>query len=286
MNRNFAVIGHPIGHTMSPFLNARLFEAAGKPASYAAGDIPPESLSSAMEELRRLDGFNITIPHKQAIIPFLDELDEKARLFGSVNTVKNENGRLTGHTTDGAGFRFALKSAGIPLSGNLLVLGAGGVSRVMALEGLLEGCRVFIAARRAEQAEALAGELLNACGKRAEPFPLGEAERFSEDRGLVFDLAVNGTPLGMYPKEGESPLTAGALRRCRAVFDAVYNPRETRLLQLAKEAGAKTAGGMAMLVGQAAEAHRIWDGSRYGTEELLALCAEAEKEMRRLFGGN
>jgi shikimate dehydrogenase len=286
MSRNFAVIGHPIGHTMSPFLNARLFEAAGKPASYTAKDISPDILSRSIEELRQLDGFNITIPHKQAIIPLLDGLDEKARLFGSVNTVKNGGGRLTGYTTDGAGFRFALKSAGIPLSGNLLVLGAGGVSRVMALEGLMEGCRVYIAARRMEQAQALAADLLKACGKKAEAFPLNETERFAESQGLTFDLAVNGTPLGMYPKEGESPLGPGGFRRCKAVFDAVYNPRETRFLQLAEETGIQTAGGMAMLVGQAAEAHRIWDGSHYETGDLLTLCREAENEMKRLFGGN
>ena len=286
MERTFAVIGHPIGHTMSPFLNTRLFDLAQKPASYTAQDIAPASLTDAINSLRELNGFNITIPHKQAIIPLLDGLDEKARLFHSVNTVKNENGRLIGYTTDGAGFRFALESTGIPLSGNLLVLGAGGVSRVMAMEGLMEGCRVYVAARRPQQAESLAAELYVACGKKAVPLSLSEVEKFAGQHKLIFDLAVNGTPLGMYPKTGDSPLNLDTLRLCRAVFDAVYNPRETRFLQLAEEAGAKTAGGMAMLVGQAAEAHRIWDGSRYSIQTLQNLCLEAEKEMHRLFKGD
>lgn len=285
MNRNFCVIGHPIGHTMSPFLNARLFEMAGKPALYTAKDIPSEQLPSSMEHLRLLSGFNVTIPHKPAIIPLLDDLDKKARLFGSVNTVKNESGRLKGYTTDGAGFRFALESAGVSLSGNLLVLGAGGVSRVIALEGLLAGCQVFLAARRPEQAESLAKEMDKASGKKAAVIPLEGLEAYAKEKALTFDLAANGTPLGMYPKTETCPLQPPLLRRCKIVFDSVYNPRRTRLLQLAQEAGAKTIEGMAMLVGQAAEAHKIWDGSVYSTTQLLALCAEAEEEMQRIFAG-
>ena len=104
--RSFAVIGHPIGHTMSPFIHNKLFALSNGcgAVSYHALDISPEELESSMPRLREFSGFNITIPHKQAIIPHLDNLDAKAAFFHSVNTVKNENGRLTGYTTDGAGF--------------------------------------------------------------------------------------------------------------------------------------------------------------------------------------
>ena len=159
MDRKFAVIGHPIGHTMSPFLNARLFSLSGLPAQYTSRDIAPESLPDSLGFFRSLQGFNVTIPHKQAIIPFLDELDPSARNIQSVNTVKQVNGRLIGYTTDGAGFRFALENAGIPLKGNVLILGAGGVSRVMALEALEAGCRLTIAARNSEKAQSLASQL-------------------------------------------------------------------------------------------------------------------------------
>ena len=134
---NFAVIGHPIAHTMSPFIHSCLFSLAGYgAASYRVMDIAPEDLESFLPRLRELSGFNITIPHKQAIIPYLDDLDKKAAFFHSVNTVKNENGRLIGFTTDGAGFTKALESAGVSLSGRIAILGAGGVSRVMAFEAL------------------------------------------------------------------------------------------------------------------------------------------------------
>lgn len=283
MKRQFTVIGHPIGHTMSPFLNRRLFELAGKPADYTCRDIEPKELSSALPSLKELEGWNVTIPHKQAILPLLDELDEKASLFRSVNTVKNEGGRLKGYTTDGDGFRFALETAEIPLRGKVLILGAGGVSRVMALESLLAGCQVTVAARSPEKAQKMAEELLAASGRRASVLSLRQLE---EDAGrLSFDLAANGTPLGMYPHPCGTPVSLSVLSSCACVFDAVYNPAETLLLRQARQTGARIAGGMSMLVGQAAAAHAIWDGSFYAKEELLCLCEEAQKEMHRIFGG-
>ncbi len=282
MDRKFAVIGHPIGHTMSPFLNARLFSLSGLPAQYTSRDIAPESLPDSLGFFRSLQGFNVTIPHKQAIIPFLDDLDPSARNIQSVNTVKQVNGRLIGYTTDGAGFRFALENAGIPLKGNVLILGAGGVSRVMALEALEAGCRLTIAARNPEKAQSLASQL-PASSEEITVLSLETLEK--APRSFSFDLAVNGTPVGMHPHPDASPLGKEAISRCAAVFDAVYNPGETLFLQLAKSGGAKTAGGMPMLVGQAAAAHKIWDGAQYSTQVLQQLCLEAEEEMKRIFGG-
>ncbi|HBQ45543.1 MAG TPA: shikimate dehydrogenase, partial [Ruminococcaceae bacterium] len=145
--KNFAVIGHPVGHTMSPFIHARLFALCGVRARYGALDIPPESLAASLPRLRALDGCNVTIPHKRAILPLLDGVDKKAAAAGSVNTVKSEGGRLTGFTTDGEGFRRALEAAGIPLRGKVTVLGAGGAARACAFEAALAGCRVTVAAR-------------------------------------------------------------------------------------------------------------------------------------------
>lgn len=284
---HFAVIGHPIAHTMSPFIHKRLFALGnGYPAvDYGVIDLAPEALAASMPRLRELCGFNITIPHKQAIIPYLDDLDEKAAFFHSVNTVKNENGRLTGYTTDGAGFTKALESAGVPLTGRIAILGAGGVSRVMAFEALdaAQEPDITFAAREHSlpAAQALCNELqqvLQTQGRKGR-FSVARLDALSGN----FDLLVNGTPVGMYPHADASPVSAGVLAHCAAVFDAVYNPDETMLLRLAKENGAKTVGGMRMLVCQAAAAQEIWYGATFREADIDALCREAVEEMERIF---
>ena len=285
--RSFAVIGHPIGHTMSPFIHNKLFALSNGcgAVSYHALDISPEELESSMPRLRKLCGFNITIPHKQAIIPHLDNLDAKAAFFHSVNTVKNENGRLTGYTTDGAGFTKALESAGVPLTGRIAILGAGGASRVMAFEALdaAQEPDITIAAREHSlpAAQALCNELEQVLQNQGRKGRLSVARLDALSGG--FDLLVNGTPVGMYPHADASPVSAGVLAHCAAVFDAVYNPDQTMLLRLAKENGAKTVGGMRMLVGQAAAAHEIWYGATFRESDIDALCREAVEEMERIF---
>ena len=149
MSKHYAVIGHPIGHTMSPFIHKRLFELAGVDADYTQLDIAPESLEKEFHQsLAKLDGYNITIPHKQSIIPFLDELDEKAKMYGSVNTVLNRGGKTKGFTTDPDGFLKAIDAAGIKLDGRIMILGCGGVARTMAYEIALMGKPFEFAVRR------------------------------------------------------------------------------------------------------------------------------------------
>ncbi len=288
----FAVIGHPLAHTMSPFIHTHLFAlsgyhgacstdgATGTGNKYGARDIAPEALADVISELRLLSGFNITIPHKQAIIPYLETLDAKAAFFHSVNTVKNENGNLIGYTTDGAGFCRALEGAGVSLSGHTVVLGAGGAARVLAFEAALSGGRVTVAAR----AHSLdAAKLL--CKDLNEKVPGANACACLMDQieGPV-DLLANATPVGMYPRIGECPVTEEVIRQCACVFDAVYNPGETGLLKLARRCGVKTVGGMSMLVWQAAEAHKIWYGADFSNEDIDRLCAQAEFEMKKQFG--
>lgn len=285
-----AVIGHPIGHTMSPFIHRRLFALEGVPVSYQVLDVP--DLPAALPALRELDCFNITIPHKGAILPFLDRVDEKARLFGSVNTVQVEAGRMTGYTTDGPGCRKALENHGLSLSGELLLLGNGGAARAIAFEAAEQraGARLTIACREQSlpKARALCGELASyarslgdgAFSARALSYPQLEAE------GSRYSLLLNATSVGMLPRPGESPVPAGVVRRCAVVFDAVYNPARTRLLRLAEEAGVPTVGGMEMLVYQAVAAHELWFGASFRPEDVAALCRDAQAELARLFPGN
>lgn len=296
IQRKFAVIGHPIGHSMSPFLNCRLFALSNVSADYETLDIPPEKLRQSLSQLRLLDGFNVTIPHKQNIIPLLDSVDAKAAYFGSVNTVKNENGLLVGYTTDGMGFRYALDCAGISLNGRVLVLGCGGVSRVMAYEiaSVSPNPEITLVTRESslQKAEALRGELerhlvqlkKSGCIKittfsrlTEETFALGTSHKGS------YNLLVNGTSVGMFPNITACPIDKIVIQRCQAVFDAVYNPNETVLLKTAKQYGIPVVHGIDMLVGQAAEAHRIWDGATYSERDLRQLRTDALIQMEKLF---
>lgn len=277
--RKFAVIGHPIGHTMSPFIHQRLFALDGYRVDYQVFDIPPEQLRDKVEkELSRLDGYNITIPHKQAIIPLLDRLSEKASLYQSVNTVKN--GTVSqGYTTDPEGFVKALQNAGIPLAGRVVILGCGGVARVMAYEAAQAGCRVTIATRPSGEERA---KRLIADARAAAPGGEFAWCRLEEVEGDI-DLLVNGTPVGMFPKTEGMPVEKKVLERTRNLFDSVYNPGKTMLMKYAEACGSRVLGGMSMLVWQAVASHQIWDGSVYRPSDIEGIIREAQEEMARKF---
>lgn len=282
----FAVIGHPIGHTMSPFIHTRLFSLSGLSPAYSVLDVPV--LADAVTALRQLNGFNITIPHKTAILPFLDEVSEKALCFGSVNTVKNENGRLCGYTTDGIGCLKALGRAGLDFSGRVLLLGNGGAARAIAFEAVLTASTPILdlAVRPAslEKAEALKGELLALCNKLLKPAQIRVLSYDAlEKEEYFYDLLLNTTSVGMYPNANAAPVGESVLSRCSAVFDAVYNPGETALLRLAKSLGTHTIGGMGMLVCQAAAAHEIWYGAKFDDSAIEQLILDAQRETTRLF---
>lgn len=279
---HYAVIGHPIGHTMSPFIHEQLFRLTGEDADYAVFDIAPEELYEKEKELlSRLNGYNVTIPNKRAILPLLDELDGKAKLYGSVNTVKNGSKKV-GSSTDPVGFTMALKSEGIPLSGQVVVLGAGGVSRIMACEAGLSGCQLTIATREKSVADAqkLAQDVEALTGHPVQTCLLSEiSQKFQS-----IDLMVNGTSVGMYPHADAMPVAEEAVLRCKAIFDAVYNPEATRLLQCGAAHGIKVLGGMSMLVWQAAEAQRIWTGAEFREEDVQKIIRAASEEMAKRFG--
>ena len=278
--KNFALIGHPVGHTMSPFIHSRFFALCGENARYGVLDIPPEELASSGTRLRELNGFNITIPHKRAVIPFLDACSPKATEFGSVNTVKNESGRLVGYTTDGTGFRLALEAAGTRLAGKVTVLGAGGAARAIAFEAVHAGAEVTVAAREHSFS---AAERLCADLRAAVPGSHVFADRIAGLRGKR-DLLVNATPAGMYPNADACAASEDLVAGSACVFDAVYNPGQTKLLALAKQCGKKAVGGIGMLVGQAAAAQEIWFGVHFSDEVLRRLCEEASFEMKKKFG--
>lgn len=278
----FCVIGHPLGHSMSPFIHDRLFALSGRAASYGAQDIPPEALADELPRLlEHAEGVNVTIPHKQAVIPLLDRLYGRAELYRSVNTIAvTPEGRL-GYNTDADGFLHALQGGGVPLAGRVALLGCGGVGRTFACEAALAGCEIVNAVREADLA---AGEALREYVLALKPGTSCTLTTLDRLEG-PFDLLINATPVGMYPHADASPVAAALLHDVKAVFDAVYNPGRTRLLAEAEKAGCRTVGGMAMLVWQAAAAHTIWYGARFTDADIAQLIADADAEMWRRYGG-
>lgn len=267
-----------MGHTMSPFIHNKLFKISGTEAEYSAMDISPEDFGKNFPRIKELSGCNLTIPHKSAVIPFLDSLSPEARLFGAVNTVKFGE-KAVGYNTDCTGFLKAIESADIPLKGKVLLLGNGGAARMMAFESAKAGCELTVGVRESGilKAEKIKSEIENAFKGAAVKIALTEKTDES------FNLLLNATPCGMFPNTGVMPLSDTLLSKCENVFDCIYNPKETLLLKKAKANGSETGDGMPMLVWQAAEAQRIWNGVSFSEDEINAVAEEATAEMERIF---
>lgn len=278
MKKHFAVIGYPLEHTMSPFIHNRMLSLNNLQGEYEAILTPPENLKDTVIRLKKYDGFNITIPHKEAMLALVDELDASALTYGAVNTVAKKGNKLVGYSTDAEGFSAALALESIPLSGKVLILGCGGVSRTIATECLIRGCEVTLAARKQSMHKAfsLRDDLKTRLHKNTSCIAI-------EDICDSYDLAVNGTPVGMYPKTNESVLNENQLKNIKYVFDSVYNPENTALVKLARSLGITAISGMGMLVMQAGKAEYYWYGASFKNEDMKQLIADANNEMRRLF---
>ena len=275
----FAVIGCPIKHTMSPFINKRLFELDNVDADYEVYEV--EKIENDIEMLKKLNGFNITIPHKKDIIPYLDFIGEKARLCGSVNTVLIKDNKLYGTSTDGIGMRLSLESHGLSFKGKILLLGNGGAARAVAYEALDYADELIIAARNLDNAEKLKEELIkNHNNKNVNTCLLFN---IPSDK---YDLIINTTSVGMYPNPDFSPIDEDVIKNAKAVYDAVYNPHETLFIKKAKSLGVKAVHGMEMLVNQAAAAHSFWlgeDFKPYSDADIKKLTEDSVSEMNRHF---
>lgn len=278
--KKYTLIGHPLGHSMSPFIHDRLFKLKGREVSYSLTDISPEDLNSKKEYLKsEFVGYNITIPHKVAVIPFIDKMDTSALRYNSVNCVANTQEGSVGYNTDCYGFLNSLKMNNISLDGKVLLLGCGGVGRMMAIESLLHGATLTIAI--IEEARDMCNTLL---AELNEKFPNVKVEvvLMSKITGS-FDLVINSTPVGMFPKVDNCPLSDETISKCGAVFDAIYNPTETKLVQKFKAQGKKAVGGMAMLVLQAVKAHELWDNDTYSNDEIDEIIKQSNEKVEKDF---
>jgi len=252
----YGILGHPVAQSLSPAMYNAAFQALGLDAVYVPFPVEPAALPTAVAGLAAagVRGFNVTLPHKQAILPLLDDVTPEARAMGAVNTVRVEQGRLRGTNTDGAGFLLSLThDLGFSPGGrSVLLLGAGGSARAIALALLGAGVgRLTIANRTLDRAEALVAD----CRTRFPAIPV-EALGLEQAAGTAPDLLVNSTSVGM--GDGRAPVELAAVGVREAVLDIVYHPSETPLLAAARGLGLHCANGIGMLLYQGVAALRFY----------------------------
>ena len=271
------IIGYPLGHSISPAFQQAAFDFYGMDARYMVWETPPDGLAQRMQALRIPDtlGANVTVPHKEAVRPYLDRLANAAQRTGAVNTIVSRDGALEGHNTDVTGFLRALKEDGgfDPAGKRVLLLGAGGAARAVAYALVDAGmASIAIANRTVERAQRLVDGLGN--DAISEAVSLERAALASQDG---WDLIVNCTSLGMLhgSGEGQSPLPVNIIPSNTLVYDLVYNPQETPLLQEARKAGARALGGLPMLVYQGAEAFQLWTGKEAPLKVMFGAARQA-----------
>ena len=258
----FAVLGHPIGHTLSPVMHNASIQALEFDGIYLALDVHPDRLMEVLPamQLMGFGGVNLTVPHKEVAFHGLEKLDESALLFGAANTVEFTDEGMVGHNTDGYGFIKALEEAfGKGVEGDaVFVLGCGGAGRAIALQAAVKGARsIVLADIDADRVRRLNDEIIGLTPKVEVVEALCDCEKAELCRAC--DLVVQASPVGM--KEGDpSLLPPEAFREGQRAFDLIYMYPETAFLSTAREAGAKIANGLGMLLHQGARAFEIWTG--------------------------
>jgi shikimate dehydrogenase len=282
MTQLLGIIGYPIRHSLSPVFQQAALDALGIDARYEAWEVKPEDLARRVRELatQGMLGFNVTVPHKESVMPLLAEVDAFARELGAVNTVVNRGGKLVGYNTDAEGFLRGLTQDGgfQPRGVRALVLGAGGSARAVALSLAREGVAwLAIANRTLPRAQALAEEARRHCRDVRAVELSDEALGPLLRRPSAATLIVNCTSMGMLhgPAEGQSPLAEALIPRGALVYDLVYRPAETPLLRSAKRAGARALGGLPMLIYQGAAAFKLWTGRDGPTDVMFAAARRA-----------
>jgi len=280
----FGIFGKPVRHSLSPQMHHAAFEALNLPHVYLPFEIHSDQLEQAVLSMRvlGLEGINITIPHKEKVMPYLDAIDPEAEKIGAVNTIKNNDGRLIGFNTDGRGFVASLREAGVDPSGRAVVLlGAGGAAKGVAIALLEAGiAEVHILARRAVAAETLATHL-----KRISPTSKITAAAYSPEKEVSLRtecpiLLINSTPLGMSAKD-PLPFSTTQIMPHWVVSDLIYRPYETPLLIAAKKKGAKIVPGLGMLLHQGALAFEIWTGLSAPIDRMRQVLRDAFSNSKK-----
>lgn len=269
------LLGSPVAHSISPQMHNESFRALGLDYVYLAFDVSLEQLKTTVESLKIMNarGYNLTMPHKNLVCEYVDHLSPAAKLSHSINTVVNDNGVLTGHTTDGIGYMRAVEDAGHSILGKkMTLLGAGGASSSVLIQAALDGVKeIDVFNRRGnnyDKAQELIDRLNTETNCKISLYDLSDERQLTES---ISNSAIltNGTSVGMNPKpDGCLIHNLDVFREDLIVSDLIYNPRETKLMRLAKERGAKTFNGLYMLLYQGAASFELWTGEKMPVEHI------------------
>ena len=268
-----AVVANPIKHSISPFIHNSAFEATNTNGVYLAWEVDATELAETVANIRRYQmyGINLSMPYKEQVIPYLDQLSEEACLIGAVNTVVNREGTLIGYNTDGKGFFKSLPSFKISRK-KLVLLGAGGAAKAILAQAILDGVSqisVFVRSSSMEKTRPYLEKIQNATGFRVDLFALEDVQGL-QDSITQADLLVNATSVGMDGSSQPIP-TSIILPEKLLVADVIYQPFETPFLKWARNQGNQSINGLGMLLYQAAEAFELWTGKEMPTDQIWEL---------------
>ena len=266
----YGIFGHPVEHTFSPGMHNAAFAKVNRDACYIPFAVSPRDLNRAVRAIVPLGirGLNITIPHKETIIPFLDDLTDDARMIGAVNTIEVSRGKLIGHNTDGRGFLRSLREeTGFrPKGKTMLIVGSGGAARAVGFNLALSGARaILLCDLDSVKAARLGRDIQNKTATRVQVVKPEDLEKSAQ----VADCIINATPLGLKPGD-PLPLPRHVIRKDQLICDLVYNPLRTPLLKAARAAGADTLSGIGMLLYQGVIAFEIWTGGKAPVQVMKA----------------
>jgi shikimate dehydrogenase len=280
--QKLAVIGDPIAHSLSPALQNFLIQHFALPFTFEALHIRHNDLPEMTQRLRdgEFRGINVTLPHKQTVLSFLDALDATAVKIGAVNTIVVEEGRLIGYNTDARGFSRSLETAGVAIADkNAFVLGAGGAARAVIFALVQANARQIIVCNRSPDRAAtlIAAFASQAATNQLQCVPW--SERADWIKKNVVNLLINTTRVGMHPHDDESPLPVDVFAEPMTVIDLVYNPRQTQFLHAANSAGEKIVNGLGMLIYQGVAAMELWWRKQLEVGEVYS---SLENELMRV----
>lgn len=262
----YGLFGESLVHSHSPSLHKLIYQKIGLGAAYKLFAFPPTQLKQAMDGVRTLSikGVNVTIPYKEAVIPYLDEIGPLAKKLRAVNTIENVNGKLIGHNTDYSGFGLILSRRNWDVNGKIaLILGSGGASKTVEAYLMDHGIQmIYIVSRNPERFKDTKNK---------------QYTNYEDAQSLKGDFLINTSPVGMYPNVTETPLSETSIQRFDYLIDLIYNPSETTFLKLGRENNKQTANGLDMLVGQAVRAVEIWEKCSIDEQVTKELISEWKK---------
>lgn len=266
----YGLIGEKLSHSISPKIHNMIFETLNVNDSYRLFEIPKENIGNLREALKTLTirGVNVTIPYKEKVIEYLDEISKEAKNIGAVNTIFNKSGKLIGYNTDYYGFKYMLEDKNINVTGKkVTVLGTGGASKAV-ITYLLDShvSEILLVSRKKKDLY-----------KNEEKIKVIE---YKDLKGVLGDIIINTTPVGMYPKMQDSPVTLEIIKNYDVLVDLIYNPLETEFIKLGKENNKITCSGLMMLVGQAVKAEEIWQHKTIDKKVIIDIYNKLIKEFK------